>query len=163
MMNYLDEYLKLNVTHKMNYLKNNKLVGGDDSVEKLFYNIDSDLDLILNALKVSSNKTGFKYWKDSVFIFILSEKIKVNICSEIYPLIAKKYSKSTTSIERAMRLCFENALYNISKSKSNFVSEYMKDYLTFPHNSEVLCKITELVCSYEFQSEKNKLKRINQL
>ena len=158
-MEILENYYNLDNSYKKSYLKNNSVLNdNDESIENLFYNITSDVDIVLSILKIPSSKSGFQYWKDAVFIYILNEKSKLSICNEIYPVIAKKYSKTAMAVERAMRLCLENALFNISKCESNFISDYMYNYLIIPHNSEILCRIVELVVSKEFQREKLNLR-----
>ncbi len=58
------------------------------------------------------------------------------------------------SVERAMRLCFENVLYYCSKMEPNFVVEFFRNFLLHPHNSTLLIKIVELISSAEFQKRK---------
>lgn len=152
-----DIYLNLTKTHKDYYIQHNQLMNGaDSSIEVLFDNISSDVDLILNCLNIAPNKCGYLYWKDAVFLFILSNNKRVSICNDIYPAIAKKYSKTAMSVERAMRICFENVMYYASK-KDNYVCEYLKDSLLYPHNSEILARIVDLIVSKTFQENKSKL------
>lgn len=154
----LKEYLLLETSYLKRYLKNNKSIRRKNiSMEELFDCVDADLDIVFDLLQITSNKRGFKYWKDSIFINLISEKSKVSVCTDIYPLIAKKYNKTETSVERAMRLCFEKTYKNISKCKVNFVYTFLRNYLMFPHNNKIICRITELICSREFQKEKNNL------
>ena len=161
MKKFQEEYLNLQTSHKKSYIKNNEEISDENiSSENLFYYIDDDLDIVFRLLRISPNKIGFKYWKDCIFMYIISETDKINIGRELYPYIAEKYAKSSTSIERAMRLCFDDSLYQLSKSNSNYVLSYMYDYLLFPQNSKILCRIAELICNKRFQREKRNLTKI---
>jgi len=157
-MESLEKYFTIKNSYRANYIKNNSSLDEDPSLESLFDNITSDVDIILSILKIPSSKVGYQYWKDAVFIYMLKEKNKLSICNEVYPLIAKKYETNTMAVERAMRVCLEKALFNISKCEFNIVSNYMYNYLLYPHNSEILCRLVELVSSEEFQTEKKKLR-----
>ena len=141
-----EAYLNLVRTYKDIYMMNNEFMSEDDySIEKLYHNISYDVDLILNSLNITSNRCGYLYWKDAIFLFILSNNTRVSICNDIYPAIAKKYSKTPMSVERAMRICFENVMYYASKSE-NFVCEYLKNSLLYPHNSEILASYLCVKC-----------------
>ncbi|MBQ8451447.1 MAG: hypothetical protein IJ538_01555 [Clostridia bacterium] len=154
-MEFLDTYLSLNLSYRDCYIRNNAELR-DKAVtdQMLYYNIHNDMDIIFNAIKLSPSKQGYRYWKDAIFIIILNDGKKMKICNEIYPAIAQKYDRTAISVERAMRLCFENAMYNNAKDESNFVFDYLKNYLLFPRNSEILAKLTELVMSKDFQRKK---------
>ena len=157
-MEVINEYLNLKSSYKEYYLKNNHSIDNTNiSAADLFYYVGSDVDLVFSALNISPSKSGYKYWKDAIFLLILSTEISLSICNDIYPAIAKKYNKSSMAIERAMRLCFENVLFYISKNKTNLVGEYLKNSLLYPHNREILVKIVEFIVSENFQNNKNKL------
>lgn len=153
----LDKYLMIDSSYETIYKKNNSFLGEKEniSVESLYYNIITDVDIILNTLCVSPSKAGYRYWRDAVFIYITNFKMPISICNDIYPVIGLKYGKTSASVERAMRICFEDVMYNISKKESNYVIAYLKNHLLFPHNSEILLRLVELVVSKNFQSEKN--------
>ncbi len=154
-MECIDDYLNLNPSYKERYIRNNEGLKNEEcSTENIFLNICYDVDIILNTLGISPSKFGYKYWKDAIYLSIVSERRNVSICNEIYPAIARKFNKSAISVERAMRLCFENTLYDNLKKQDNFIYSYLKNYLLFPHNSELLAKLTELVVSKEFQKNK---------
>lgn len=159
-MENLEEYFNINPSFKENYIKNNNLFEAEEvTTEELYDSINCDADLILGSLSISPSKCGYIYWKDAVFIYILMDKTRISICNDIYPIIAKKHNKTAMSIERAMRLCFENTMYNVNKKEKDpdFVCDYFKDSLKFPRNSEILAKMVELVVSKSFQKNKVKL------
>ena len=60
-------------------------------------------------------------------------------------------------VDRAMRRCFENVLYFTSKNENNFICTYLKNTVLYPHNSELIVKITELISSRKFQQNKLKV------
>lgn len=156
-MEVINEYLNITASYKDYYLKNNSFIEDKNITSKeLFFYVSSDVDLVLSMLNVSPSKSGYKYWKDAIFISILSQKTNLSVCKEIYPAIAKKYSKTPMAVERAMRLCFENVMYYISKTQNNMVGDYLKSSLLYPHNREILVKLVELIVSKSFQENKNK-------
>ena len=157
-MECLEEYLNINSSYKDFYIKNNDEITTETvSSQSLYFYICADVEIILNSLNISPSKLGYRYWKDAVFIFILNNGEHISICNKIYPSIAKRYGKTSMSVERAMRICLENAMYYNSKKEQNFVYDHMKNYLLYPHNSEILAKLAELVVSREFQKIKYSL------
>lgn len=149
------DFESFNYSYKDLYILNNRALSGtDDSLKQIRDRIFEDVEFVLESLKISPSKFGYSYWRDAAYIFILSGKNHVSICNDIYPLVANKHGKSAMSVERAMRLCFENVLYYCSKADSNFVIEYFKNFLLHPHNSTILIKIVELISSSEFQKRK---------
>ena len=130
----------------------------DQSIEKLYSAISLDVDIVFSSLNILPSKAGYVFWKDAIFLYIMSDKKKVSICNDIYPLISKKYDTTTMCIDRAMRRCFENVLYFATKNEHNFICSYLKNTILYPHNSELMAKIVELISSRIFQQ--NKLKTI---
>ncbi len=152
-----NDYLNYGTSYKELYLKNNIMLKHGASVDEVYECISVDVDFVLESLYITPNKLGYGYWKDAVFIYILSGKHHMSICNEIYPLVAQKHAKTPMSVERAMRLCFEDALYYISKNSENYVTRYFKNYLLHPHNGEIMIKLVEIISSSEFQKMKQKL------
>lgn len=156
-MELLNEYLKVSSSYRDTYIKNNELIKDNISIEDLYYHVCLDVDIILNNLNVSPSRSGYKYWKDAIFLSIINPKSDISICKDVYVLISKKYNKTYSAVERAMRLCFENVMYYISKSENNIVKKYLKNSLLYPHNREILLKLVELIVSKNFQSNKYKI------
>lgn len=151
----ISTYLNLNSTFKQFYIKNNDLIIGENiEPEALFFNVYHDTDIVLRNLNVSPSKCGYAYWIDAAFLFLLSDKNRVSICKDIYPVIAKKYNTSAMAVERAMRLCFENVMYYTSKEKDNFICNYFRSSLLYPHNSDILVKLVDFLSSKNFQQNK---------
>ena len=153
----LQTYLELDGSYETMYINNNFLCKNKViTPEMLFYNICSDVDIVLNALNISASKLGYRYWKDAVFIYITNSNMPFSICKNVYSAIGMKYKKTSAAVERAMRICFEDVLYQCSKTGGNYISDYLKNYLLFPRNSEILLRIVELVVSKHFQETKEK-------
>ena len=111
-MENIETYLNLNISYKDFYIENNpELRGKEISVEELYIAVSLDVDIVFSALNILPNKSGYLFWKDAVFLYLISGKQKVSICNDIYPLISKKYETTTMCVDRAMRRCFENVLY----------------------------------------------------
>ena len=156
--NSVNSYLAMNFTNKDFYISNNPEIESEDvSIEDLFQYVRSDLNIVFRILKIPPNKNGYVYWLDAVFLNIIQEKTHISICKDIYSVIALKHHTSQMAVERAMRLCFEDTMYNLSKVDDNYVVSYFKNSLIYPHNSEILSKITELLTSKEFHKRKYQL------
>lgn len=154
-MKILEEYMQISLNYLDEYYKNNEAIKDVVSSFELFEFISYDSDIVLRALNVSPKRCGYKYWKDAIFLYIVYNKTKISICNEIYPNIARKYNKTARAIERAMRLCFEDVMYYISKMPNNFIGEYLKSSLLYPHNGEILAKLVSLIVSKNFQKNKD--------
>ena len=156
-MENVESYLSLNISYKDFYIENNsELSKSKQSLEEIYVAVSQDVDIVFSALNILPNKSGFQFWKDAIFLYLISGKQKVSICNDIYPLISKKYETSKMCVDRAMRRCFENVLYFASKNENNFICTYLKNTILYPHNSELMVKIVELISSKKFQQEKLK-------
>ena len=154
----IDSYLAMNFSNKYYYISNNPEIDEPKpSLETLFHLIKHDLNTVFRILKISPSKNGYVYWFDAVFLNIITEKPHISICKDIYAVIAMKYSTTAMAVERAMRLCFENTMYDLAKLDDNYIISYFRNSLIYPHNSEILSKITELIVSKEFQQRKHNL------
>lgn len=154
-MENVETYLSLNISYKDFYIENNpELKGKELSIEELYIAVSLDVDIVFSALNILPNKSGYLFWKDAIFLYLISGKQKVSICNDIYPLISKKYETTTMCVDRAMRRCFENVLYFASKNENNFICTYLKNTVLYPHNSELMVKIAELISSKKFQQNK---------
>lgn len=158
-MEDIESYLSLNISYKDFYVENNsELSKSKQSMEDIYIEVSLDVDIVFSALNILPSKSGYQFWKDAIFLYLMTEKQKVSICNDIYPLIAKKYKTTKMCVDRAMRRCFENVLYFTSKNENNFICTYLKNTVLYPHNSELIVKIAELISSRKFQQ--NKLKGI---
>ena len=156
-MENVESYLSLNISYKDFYIENNSdLSKSKQSLEEIYVAVSQDVDIVFSALNILPSKSGFQFWKDAIFLYLISGKQKVSICNDIYPLISKKYETSKMCVDRAMRRCFENVLYFASKNENNFICSYLKNTILYPHNSELMVKIVELISSKKFQQEKLK-------
>lgn len=154
----IDSYLSMHYSNKYYYMVNNPEIAGKDvSLDELYHQVKQDLSIIFRVLKIAPNKNGFVYWFDAVFLNIITEKTHISICKDIYSVIAIKYNTTSMAVERAMRLCFENTMYDLSKQDDNYVISYFRNSLVYPHNSEILSKLTELMISKEFHLRKYNL------
>lgn len=154
-MENVESYLNLNISYKDFYVENNpELKASILSLEEIYVAVSVDVDIVFSALNILPNKSGYLFWKDAIFLYLISGKQKVSICNDIYPLISKKYETTTMCVDRAMRRCFENVLYFASKNENNFICTYLKNTVLYPHNSELMVKIAELISSKKFQQNK---------
>lgn len=156
-MESLESYYNLNLSYKDFYIEHNSELSVEKhSFEDIYIAVSGDVDIVFSALNILPNKTGYKFWKDAIFLYLMSEKTKISIAHDIYPMISKKYDTKAVCIDRAMNRCFENVLYHTMNSKNNYIRDYLKDIILYPHNSELIAKITELITSKMFQQKKLK-------
>lgn len=154
MENLIESFYKYNITYISNYLKNNPCIDENNyTIEELIDCLDLDMSIVLHTLKISVNKLGYEYWKCAITLFFLKNSQKVNMNNDIYAHIAKKYDKTLGSIERSMRVCFENSLYNVSRDK-NLIIDFIAEDLIKPRNGELIYKLSELISSRQFQKNK---------
>ncbi|MBR3885534.1 MAG: hypothetical protein IKJ33_03620 [Clostridia bacterium] len=154
-MEDVESYLNLNISYKDFYIQNNiELSKNSSNVEDIYIAVSLDVDIVFSALNILPSKSGYLFWKDAIFLYLISGKQKLSICNDIYPLIAKKYETTKMCVDRAMRRCFENVLYFASKNENNFICSYLKNSILYPHNSELIVKIVELISSKNFQQKK---------
>jgi len=156
-MEMTNNFLNFKPTHLYCYVKNNYIDESKITTEELYMRILQDIELVLHILKVPTSRVGYDYWKDAILYRIVCEKDHLSVCHELYPVIAKKHNCSILSVERAMRLCFEETLYN-SKNENNYIISFMKLSFINPHNSELLRKFADLIVSNEFRRFKNSIK-----
>lgn len=158
LMDEIESYLNINITYKDYYIEYNSELNRDDfSIEKFYICVSNDVDIILANLNILPSKSGYLFWKDAIFLYLFANKTKISICNDIYPAIAKKHETTTMCVDKAMRRCFENVLYYASKHEDNYICLYLKNTLLFPHNSEIIVKLVELISSKKFQDNKLKL------
>lgn len=159
-MEDVNNYFDLNISYKDFYVQNNGELECDKklSLQQIYVAVSLDVDIVFSALNILPSKSGYLFWKDAIFLYMIMDKKKISICNDIYPLISKKYEITTMCIDKAMRRCFENVLYHISKNENNFICAYLKNIVLYPHNSELVVKIVELISSKMFQQ--NKLKQV---
>lgn len=153
-MENTESYLNFRPTHVDYYMKNNYIDGNKITTDELYLRIMQDIELALRALKIQTSRIGYAYWKDAILYCILTDKDRLSVCYEVYPMVAKKHGCTTISVERVMRLCFENTLYYV-KNDTNYITSFMKHYLVTPHNGQLLSKFVELIISSEFRRFKN--------
>lgn len=151
----IETYLNLNLTYFDYYVEYNKEINEEKVLPKEMYIcVGRDVDIIFSTLNILPSKSGYLFWKDAVFLYLISKKEKISICNDIYPVIAQKHNTTTMCIDRAMRRCFENVLYYCSKKQDNYICDYLKSVLLYPHSSEILAKLVELISSKKFQENK---------
>lgn len=77
--------------------------------------IDKYLSIVLKSFRVSAQHLGYYYIKDCVQL-LSSSKDNYTSIKEVYKIIAGKYNKLTSSIEKSIRVCI-----NKSYQKANSV------------------------------------------
>lgn len=156
-MENINSYFDLNVSYKDFYIQNNSEISNDEqSLKSIYYAVSMDVDIVFSALNILPSKSGYLFWKDAIFLYMILDKNKISLCNDIYPLISEKYNTTTMCIDKSMRRCFENVLYHISKNENNFICSYLKNIVLYPRNSELVVKIVELISSKMFQQNKFK-------
>ena len=83
--------------------------------------VDKFLDLLMREFNIPTHLTGCEYIKECVKVFLVSRNKKYNILSEAYSIVAEKYNKKISNIEKSIRLAISNA---ITINKNPFVDEF---------------------------------------
>jgi hypothetical protein len=71
--------------------------------------IDKHLSIILKGFKISSQHLGYQYLKDCVQLLSGENKDQYTTIKEVYKIIAGKYNKLTSSIEKSIRVCINKS------------------------------------------------------
>jgi two-component system response regulator (stage 0 sporulation protein A) len=74
-----------------------------------FDGLETDVNFILNRLKVPAHFKGFKYLKDAILMTIKDPNLVNEMTKKLYPLIAELYSINIQRVERSMRFAIESA------------------------------------------------------
>lgn len=105
-------------------------------------NILKRISKTLKRLGISPNKEGYHYLKDCILICLEKDELKVT--KKIYLLLSKKYHKTTSSIEKAIRVAIENGWNNCDLSYSEDLFENTINYNKGkPTNYEFIATISE--------------------
>lgn len=71
--------------------------------------IDKCLTIVLKSFRVSTQHLGYYYVKDCVQLLSGDKKDQFRTIKEVYKIIANKYSKLTSSIEKSIRVCIQKS------------------------------------------------------
>ena len=80
--------------------------GSDDPVQVQKVSLEDDIRMRISKIGINDDMTGKKYMVDAIAIVAKSSDIDINLHRDVFPVLAKKYSKSIASIQRAI----ENAI-----------------------------------------------------
>ncbi len=69
------------------------------------------IDRILCILSFKHKLIGCGYMREALKIFSDSYDVRVLLCKDVYPVIAAKQSKTSTSVERAIRNAISDCYY----------------------------------------------------
>ena len=94
------------------------------------------ISIELDHIGISPKAIGYKYLTDAIFLVL--DGHKNNLCTAI----GQKYSKTNTSVERAMQNAINNAW------RSNDIDELLKHYTARIHSEKGVPTLTEFVYYY---------------
>ena len=144
-MNTLEEYLEIKTNDKEFYIKNNKVIDFNVSNDKFFECVSNDVDIVFNVLNISPNKSGYKYFKEAIFIYMTNQNTeKLSMTKQVYPIIAKKFETTSSRVERALRHAIEVAWSRGDIDIQNEIFGYTIDPKKgHPTNSEAVATIAD--------------------
>ena len=115
-----------------------------DRSQEIFYFVE---DLLL-ALSVRNCLIGRTYLRDSVVLVCQLDKANVKLSEDIYPVIAKRYSTTVSSVSKAIRHCLITC-FNDGKLKiANRLFRYDIIGNQPPTNAEFISTIAIFVQRY---------------
>ncbi len=93
--------------------------------------IDKNLSVVLKGFKVSSQHLGYYYLKDCVQLISADTKQEYTAIKDIYKIVAKKYNKLTSSIEKSIRVCITKSYQKASGVYDSVFADEKLSNLTF--------------------------------
>ena len=125
-------HISLDFVLKINY----------DNNIPLYKNINN----ILDKTNLPNNKVGYVYIKKAIYESFNDPSLLNNFSKNLYPLLSKKYHKSTCSIERAMRYSINKAMDSINDEYNNkLFSKYITYDKTIPTTQEFILTIVNIL------------------
>ncbi len=86
-----------------------RMLGAADAKDSENTDIESNVSELLRMLGVSLDMKGYAYLTEAAALRAASGDGMRNLTEYVYPAIAKKFSTSAESIERAIRTCIQSA------------------------------------------------------
>ena len=106
--------------------------------------INKKISSVLKQLGISPNREGYWLLKDSIYIYLTKDVMKIKITKDIYLELSKRYSKKTSAIEKSIRTTIEKGWTNCDLDFANQIFSstipYNKDR---PTNNEFISTVSE--------------------
>ena len=83
------------------------LLFGRNQNDILNSNLEISITKLLHELGVPSHIKGYSYIKEGIYLVYNNPNLSNAITKELYPIIAKKYKTTSSSVERAIRHAIE--------------------------------------------------------
>ena len=101
---------------------------------------------ILKKLGIAPDKNGFHYLRKAIYECYLEPSLLTSITKEIYPMLAKSFSKKESCIERSIRSAIETGWDRGNYEYSNELFSNCVDYYkTKPTNGEFIAIIVDKI------------------
>ena len=101
---------------------------------------------ILKKLGIAPDKNGFHYLRKAIYECYLEPSLLTSITKEIYPMLAKSFSKKESCIERSIRSAIETGWDRGNYEYSNeLFSSCVVYYKTKPTNGEFIAIIVDKI------------------
>ena len=101
---------------------------------------------ILKKLGIAPDKNGFHYLRKAIYECYLEPSLLTSITREIYPMLAKSFSKKESCIERSIRSAIETGWDRGNYEYSNELFSNCVDYYkTKPTNGEFIAIIVDKI------------------
>ena len=117
-----------------------------------FCNVDIDkyLSLIIKEFQLPEKLTGYNYIYDCVKVFLQSREKKYNIIKEAYTIVANRYKKNVSNIEKSIRTVISKA---VQKSPEPFRRAFKNDKVS---NLNFIVYLVEKVKTMHYWNSKHK-------
>lgn len=105
---------------------------------------------ILKKLGIAPDKNGFHYLRKAIYECYMEPSLLTSITKEIYPMVAKSFSKKESCIERSIRSAIETGWDRGDYEYSNELFQNCVDYYkTKPTNGEFIAIIVDKIMMEE--------------
>jgi len=113
-------------------------------INKKHFDLDTEITSLLHEIGVPAHIRGYLYLRDSIKMVYNSIEILGSITKKLYPDIARKYSTTSSRVERAIRHAIEVAwLRGNVDSISEIFSYTISYHKSKPTNSEFIAMIAD--------------------
>ena len=99
--------------------------------EKYANDIEASVTRFVRKLGIRPNLTGYRLLIDAMIFAVKEPKLFSSLTKEIYPVVAKKYGKDVSFVERNIRRAVNSAYeYDPERIKSIFYYSVDKPYIS---------------------------------
>ena len=119
-------------------------------------NLESDVTNIIHEIGVPAHIKGYHYLRDSIIMAIEDPEVINAVTKQLYPSVAKRYSTTSSRVERAIRHAIEVAWDRGDVDVLNSYFGYtIHNTRGKPTNSEFIAMISDKLCLQREQHQRD--------